>query len=357
MFTQREILLEMKKFVRVNSVHGTLLFVTDLLMYIVLIYGVLYLPFLWMKCIASLGAGFKIANLATIAHDAAHNSLTKYRTLNKLIAVVSFMPGLFNYQLWLYDHHRLHHARTNENIPDSYTPISKKQYDNLPIYRRWWERIYRKPSVLFFGVYYIVERWSKAKLYPRKYIPREMHASAWRYFWLNMAYLASYITLLMFAPVYSATSAVMAIIMGFIIPYYVFQSLYAFSVYVQHTHPRVPWFDVPPDRNSYGRQEFISVHLIFPGWFRMLVHNVYDHAAHHVCPAIPCYQLGQAQARLNEMLGERSVSQQFSFACLFKTMQICKLYDYEHHRWLDFDGKPTSEVPLITDKIMYADAA
>lgn len=357
MFTHKEILFEMKKYVRINSVHGTLLFVTDLLMYIVLIYGVLYLPFLWMKCIASLGAGFKIATLVTIAHDAAHNSLTKYRRLNKLIAVVSFMPGLFNYQLWLYDHHRLHHTRTNENIPDSYTPFAKEQYDNLPAFRRWRERIYRKPSIFFFGIYYIVERWSKAKLYPRKHIPREIHAAAWRHSCLLAVYFSAYITLLSIAPLYSGSSSVTAIMLGFIVPFYVFQTLYAFTVYVQHTHPRVGWFRHVPDRNNEGRQEYISVHLVFPPWADFLVHHVYNHGAHHVCPAIPCYQLGQAQARLNILLGEWAITDRFSFTWLFNTMKTCNLYDYKTRCWLDFDGRPTSVTNLFTGKQDYADAA
>ena len=348
---QREVQSELARFVRVSTCHGLLLFLSDLAMYMALIAGVLFLPWLWMKVIASALAGFKIANLVTIAHDAAHNSLTRSRTLNKIIAVVSFLPALFNYRLWIYDHHRLHHSRTNENHPDSYTPFSKEKFDSLPYFRRMRERLYRRPSLLFFGLYYILERWRKVKLYPCRNVPREFRASAWRHFGLIAVYFASFMALLIHAPLYSGTDALTALVLGFAVPFYVFQSLYAFTVYVQHTHPLVPWFNTAPDRGGDGRQEYISVHLVFPGWFNFLVHNVYHHGAHHVCPAIPCYRLGEAQARLNELLGGHAISQRFTFAWLFDTMKTCKLYDYDNHRWLDFDGRPTTGPTLVSERV------
>ena len=355
--SQRKVQSELRKYVRVDSLYGSMLFLIDMSMYIALIYGVLFLPELWMKIIASVVAGIKIANLATLAHDAAHNSLTKSRLLNKLIAIASFLPGLINYQLWLYDHHRLHHARTNENFPDSYTPYSKGGYDALSPFRRWKEKLYRTPSLLYFGLYYILERWSKVKLYPQSHMPQDIHAPAWGHFALISVYFIGLMGLLACAPLYSGTSAIEAIMLGFVIPFYIFQSLYAFTVYVQHTHPRIAWFEKKPDRSSIGRQEFISVQLVFPEWLSVLMHHVYEHGAHHVCPAIPCYQLKPAQARLNELIGERAVSQHFSFEWLFETMRTCKLYDYDNHCWLDFDGSPTSGPTLLTEEIRYIEAA
>jgi omega-6 fatty acid desaturase (delta-12 desaturase) len=188
-------------------------------------------------------------------------------------------------------------------------------------------------------------------------VPGEIYAPAWFYFGLNMVYLAGYITLLSFAPVYSRAGTIEAIILGFAVPFYVFQSLYAFTVYVQHTHPRVPWFNHEPDRSNEGRQEFISVHLEFPLWVELLVHHVYNHGAHHVCPAIPCYQLSAAQARLNDLLGDQAITDRFSFAWLFKTMKICKLYDYKTNRWMDFNGCPTSKIIQVAVRQDYANAA
>ena len=36
----------------------------------------------------------------------------------------------------------------------------------------------------------------------------------------------------------------------------------------------------------------------------------------------------------------------FSLPGLFETLRTCRLFDYENHRWLDWDGTPTT-APLL----------
>ena len=73
------------------------------------------------------------------------------------------------------------------------------------------------------------------------------------------------------------------------------------------------------------------------------MHHVYDHAVHHVQPAIPCYRLHEAQLALNRLSPDAALSRRFTFRLFWDTLRRCKLYDYERHRWLDFEGRPTSE--------------
>ena len=138
---------------------------------------------------------------------------------------------------------------------------------------------------------------------------------------------------------YSETSALTALVCGFVIPFYIFQSLFAFTVFVQHTHPRVIWFKNKPNRHEGGRQDYISVQLKFPKLLSILMHFVYDHAAHHAHIGIPCYRLPEAQVKLNQLIGNKAVSESFTFAWLRQVKRHCKLYDYENQQWLDFDGK------------------
>lgn len=327
---------------------GIVLFAADIAIYMAAIAVVLFVPWLPLKLFASIFAGIKIANLATLAHDASHNSLTASRPLNKLIAIIAFTPGLFSYRLWLYDHHHLHHNNTNGSHPDSFKPLSKKEFDALSSWGKFKLRVYRSNSIWVFGIYYIFERWWQVKFFPRRHMPKLVRHDAWLHFAYLLAYLAAFLAFLAAAPLYSATGSAEALLLGFVIPFYVFQSFFSFTVYVQHTHPRVSWFQGNPDRNEDGRQDLISVQLRFPNWFSYLAHHVYDHAAHHVHPAIPCYRLPEAQAKLNEILGAAAVSDTFSFAWLGQIQQRCKLYDYEHHRWLDFDARPSSRVTLVS---------
>ena len=340
--SRRTIQKELAQFVRPSTVHGVVLFVSDMGIYVAAIAGVLFLPDLWMKIACSLLAGLKIPNLVTLAHDGAHGSLTRSARLNRLLSILSFMPGLLNYRLWLYDHHQIHHPNTNGAIQDSFTPLSPAEYAALPKWRQIAERFYRSPSLLGLGAYQIVERWWQVKFFPRSYMPKRIHAAAWRHFAFLMTYLVAFLGLLAFAPTYSNTGSVTALLLGFVVPFYVWMTMLGFTLYVQHTHPRIPWFKGKADRSIALPQESLTVHLEFPAVVSWFMHHVYNHAVHHVQPGIPCYRLPEAQARLNALVGDQAVSERFSFRWLFEVLRLCKLYDFERHCWTDFDGRPTT---------------
>jgi len=97
------------------------------------------------------------------------------------------------------------------------------------------------------------------------------------------------------------------------------------------------------DRNAEGRTELLSVHLVVPrpmGWF---YHDTFAHPVHHLHPKIPCYHVYRAQTHLDRRLGSAAVVSKFGIAWLLDTTRRCKLYDWDRHRWLRFDGTPTTE--------------
>ena len=347
--SRKQLQTELAVFIKPDTTKGIALFVIDFLLFVFAIVLVLASSSWILKLAGGIIAGIKIANLVTLAHDAAHNSLTGSRVLNKYIAILGFAPGLFNYSLWLHDHHFLHHRKTNEDHPDSYVPLSREEYDSLSAFQKFKYRLYRAPSVWFFGLYYIVERWWIVKFFPRRYMPRKVQQDGWRHFGFLMVYLVSFLTLLILAPLYSPTGSIEAVVYGFVIPFYIFQSLYAFTVFVQHNHYQIPWFKGKRPQEGDGQQAYITATLVFPKWFSTLAHNIYDHAAHHIHPAIPCYQLPAAQARLEELIGERAIVSKFSFGWLYELMRRCKLYDYERHYWIDFDGNRSTRVTLASE--------
>jgi omega-6 fatty acid desaturase (delta-12 desaturase) len=334
---------EMLKFVTPRTGLGLTIFAIDYAMWIAAVAGVLFLHPLWAKILCSLVAGLKISNLASLGHETAHGMYVRGLGLNKFLAVMAFMPGLFNYRLWVYDHHVLHHSKVNGKHRDAMTPFSKAEFDALPSHRRLLERIYRAPYGLGFALYEIIERWLGVKFFPRAYMPERTRAEAWPYFAIVAVYLTLFLTLLALAPLYSDTGTLTAILLGFVVPHYVWMELVGFTVYVQHTHPQIPWFDDSADRLRVSAPETVSTHIEFPGWLKLLVHSVYDHAVHHVQPRIPSYRLAEAQARLNELLGPAAIKTDFSLAYFGDVTRRCKLYDFENCRWLDFNGRPTTE--------------
>ena len=322
-------------------------FLIDYTLYLAAIAGVLFVPWLAVKCLLSVFAGFKIANLGTMAHDAAHGNLFRRPWQNRLVGILGFLPGLYNYQLWVYDHHYVHHPFNNGRHRDSWTPVSKAEYDAMSPFRRWRERLYRMPFGLGFAPYYIIERWWVVRFFPRAaLLPARFVSAAWRHFAIIAIYLAFFLTLLTCAPLYSPTSTTTALILGFVVPFYVWQTLFSFTVFVHHTHPDIPWFDGAVDRKDVVPMEQISLHLAFPYWFSLLAHHICEHPAHHVMPRIPYHRLHAAQAQLNEISPDCSVYQRFSFAWLNDTLRRCKLYDYERNCWVDYQGRPTAPSPV-----------
>jgi Fatty acid desaturase len=196
------------------------------------------------------------------------------------------------------------------------------------------------------------------QFFPYQRITGEFKISYWLDFLLVVTYLGAFLILLAYAGSNLAhTSPAELIFLGFIIPMFYSSFMIGISVYLQHTHESIPWFRSRVESKKLGKQEKVTMHVRFPHWYNLLSHNVMEHTAHHIDPRIPLYNLPKAQKVLTKLLGEKMVTVSFSLQGFLQTMAGCKLYDYENHRWLDFDGNPTSKKTLVTDRIRYANAA
>ena len=288
-------------------------------------------------------AGSAISSLFVIGHDAAHGAYTDNRRINGLIGRIAFLPALHNFSLWQVQHNRLHHRLTNLKGFNSWSPLTKAEYDKLPAWRRALERLYRSP--LGLAPYYLTQRWWKHKFFPRR--ARDRRQVFWLDFAVLLVYLAIFLTLLAVAGNrWTVSGGAAAICWGFVVPFLVWNALMGATVFMQHTHPRVPWFEALAELRALDGQEEVTVHIVVPRWYGFISHHVMDHPAHHLHPKIPLYRVGAAQRRLNEVLGDRAVIQRFSTLYLVRTLACCKLYDYREHRWLDFAGRSTSDCTL-----------
>ena len=107
---------------------------------------------------------------------------------------------------------------------------------------------------------------------------------------------------------------------------------------------------------GYG-QEDLTMYVQYPTWYNLVSHNAMEHTVHHVNPRVPTYNLARAQAVLKVLIGDELVTVPFSIIGILKTMKLCKLYDYENHCWLDFNGQINAEIDLLNKEIIYANAA
>jgi acyl-lipid omega-6 desaturase (Delta-12 desaturase) len=342
--SRRELIREVNVYARANTARGLALFALDLALYAAAIAGVLFLPALSAKIASSVFAGMALARIFSLAHNAAHENIVNGRRLNRFMAIVLFTPILYNYRLWVYEHHALHHPFPNDTKSDAYKPYSKQEFDALPAWRQALERFYRAPNVVGWGLYYLVERHFSTKIYVPAYIPLSLRSAAWWNTALVGVYVAALLALLFAAPRYAVNlTSISALLLGFVLPFLVFEIHDGFALYVQHTDSRIPWFKGDVDRDAEGRTEFLSVHLVVPrlmGWF---YHDTFAHPVHHLHPKIPCYHAYKAQTLLDARLGPAAVVSKFGLRWFLDTTRRCKLYDWDTHQWLAFNGAATTE--------------
>lgn len=342
--SRRELARQLSRFTEVNSALGLLHFFLGMAFYIAAVSGVLFLSALWMKIISSILAGWALGRLFSFAHNAAHECVVASKIGNRVLAFIAFTTFFYNYRLWVHEHHRMHHPYVNDAKPDAWRPFSKDEFDALPKWRQWLERFYRAPNVVGFGAYYILQRHFSTKLYPPRYVAREFRASAWLNFGFLVLYACAFMVFLLGAPSFAVNlTPESSLLLGLVLPLLTFEILDGFTLYVQHTDPRIPWFkDENVDREGDGRTELLSVHLIVPRWLGWFSHETYAHSVHHLLPSIPFYRVIAAQREFDLRLGAVAVVSKFGPRWWLDTMRRCKLYDWERRQWLDFDGNPTA---------------
>lgn len=340
--SKAQLLQELSAFANPSDRTGALLVLRDCVLYWALIGAVLFAGALWIKILAALLAGLRLSSMYTLAHDAAHGTLARSKRLNWVLALLAGVPATHNYRMWSHDHNKVHHPYTNGDHFDYYTPYSKAAYDALPRYRKVLEHIYRTPFGIGLWLYFCIH-WFPTRVYPNVRTPREQVPESRRYSALLLAYHGSFIAALAFlAPNVAPIGAVQAVLLGWLLPLFTLMFLSSTSLYIMHTHPNIPWFRSDDLRASRHSPEVCSVVWVLPDWFSKMVNNVYNHAAHHAHAGIPSYHLLAAQKRMNELVGHRLVIEKASARTLLHTMRVCKLYDYDNHQWLDFQGRPSA---------------
>ena len=345
--TRAEIHARIAPFVRASSFQGYKSFAIDLALYAAGIAGALLFTSLALKIAGGLLAGFSLVSLGSLSHEAAHRSMVRSRLGNKFFAVVTFTVILFNYRLWVYEHHVLHHGRTQVKLNNFLSPLTLAEYRALSPFRRALYRSYHSESGFGILLYYLLNRWPDVHFYPGKWLPKRFHASAWGYTALVAAYAAALLGLLVLVPIARHDSVAATLICGFVLPYTIWFTVFSMTAFLQHTNPQLRWYgDVA---SMASPPEATAVHVGIPHWMNHVTHYVLEHSVHHVSAMIPHYHLKQAQATLAGIAGPDVITMRFTVGNMRDVLRRCRLYDFERHAWLNFDGEVTA-IPLDTSR-------
>ena len=288
--------------------------------------------------------GLFITFLFLQSHDACHDSLTPSRWLNATLGRLLFLPAWHTYSGWVHGHNHVHHGWTNF-LPTDYVwgPISKADYDRLS----WLGKAYHRLGRWWpgFGLYYGFD----ILFFKIILLQPEIRGRKRRLIWLadvlivvlGMVATAGIIVALKWAWQLPA-SAAWLIYWAQVVPFAVAMWLVGFITYLQHTHPQIAWFKNLDEWSFYNGQVLGTAHIRFPAKINMATHYIMEHTAHHVDPRIPLYYLPPAQADLEAVYHDDVPDQTFTLRSFFYTQRVCQLYDFENHRWLNWQGEPTS---------------
>jgi omega-6 fatty acid desaturase (delta-12 desaturase) len=318
------------------------LVLTDGFLYTSLIALGISIPSLVGKLLISCLIGILIARLFILGHDACHNSLFPSSSVNRFVCRLLFLPPFVAPSLWALGHNTIHHGYTNLKGRDRvWVPFSPEEWRALPRRRQYLERIYRHP--LGLGFYYLIELWWNTLFFPSKRDVAVKRVDHVRDSLIVTAYIVALLAVVIAAQPGHAMANVGLLV---ILPYLVWCWLMGFVTFLHHTHPSVRWFDRKSEWSFLSGQVESVVQAGVPVWFNRVLHNIFDHTAHHVDTRIPCYQLPQAQQKAADIFAGHLVVEHWTWRQFRAVAAQCQIYDYRSHRWLRFDSYTTESEDL-----------
>lgn len=301
------------------------------------------------KLIFGVFAGSLTSTLFIIGHDAAHQTFTSSRLLNRIIGTVTFLPALHPYSLWEYGHNKIHHRFAAQIGKDyGYSPMTVEQYRSAPAVVRLHYRFMR--TLIGQPFYYLVDIWL-----PKMFVPVSRHVGPFRkVYWFDLAVVYGWLALLLLglaalsrtigasAPLGWGAALWQVFVYNLLVPFLIWNVFMSFVTIVQHTHPRIRW-NLPTGRASTPEQQVHgTARIAFPEPLDWILHRVMQHLAHHIHPGIPMYNLKAAQSDVESRLPDRAIVCRWSPSAHWRMTKACKLYDPKTDRWCGFDGIPTT---------------
>jgi omega-6 fatty acid desaturase (delta-12 desaturase) len=299
----------------------------------------------WMKLLGSALTTAGIVRLFLIGHDACHGSFFSSQALNNIVGRIAFLPSMTAFSLWDVGHNVAHHGFNNLKGRDQvWAPFSKDEFDRLPGYRRWLERIYR--SGFGWGLYYLVELWWK-KLY---FATRRQIGSTRTKYKLDSALVTAgmlaWVVAVAVVAYETAQDFWLLAALGILVPFALWNAIMGFVVFVHHTHPSIAWFQRRQDWQRCRGYLTSTANVRLPFGLDRLMHNIMEHNAHHVNPRISMFKLRRAQRLLQDDSAGEFQAYRLDWRSYVDCVRRCKLYDYADNAWLDFRGRVTARVVL-----------
>lgn len=284
-------------------------------------------------------AGGAVAVMFVWAHDAAHGALFRSKLVSEVLGTLLMLPSMNMYRLWSYGHNKVHHGFTSFSPIDwIWRPLTPGEYESKSSWARFVYR--RERSVLTCGLHYLLRVWWTGMV---RFKPRyKRHRLGFTLSKLGTLVFASSLSY----AAWTTAGGLVGVIAAVIVPFLVFTYVIAFFVYIHHTHPAVPFFDVRDEWCATIGQVFCSTVVRCSRVTELLTHRILVHVPHHVDVRVPFYQLAPAYEAIKADWGPYLHEYRFSWSAIRSIFRSCQLFDFETKTWHRF-GEVASDSDLL----------
>lgn len=285
-------------------------------------------------------AGFTVRTFI-LFHDCCHQSFFKSRIANEILGTITGIITLVPYQQWK-NTHNIHHA-TSGNLDKRGTGdmwlLTVEEYQDSPLWRRIYYRIYRNPIVMLgvgpIAVFLIEYRFNRKDVKRKERINTYLTNGSIVVLYTTLSLLIGWKTFLL--------------IQGPIL--FIASLLGIWLFYVQHQFEDA-YFENEGDWSYIQAAVEGSSYYKLPKLLQWITGNIGFHHVHHLSPRVPNYNLEKVHNATVDLQKATTINIRTSF----KSLQF-RLWDEQNKSLISFKQLKQSKSnldtmeELITEKV------
>lgn len=304
-----------KELFKINVFRGMVGYTASLTLYLTIIWGLAnathwayYVP-LWLT------GGLAAWGMFVIGHDCGHNSFSKSSRFNTVFGHIALMPILFPFYGWKHLHNQHHASANNIELDVDWKPITRAQYQKLPL---WQRTLYISTRTWFWWVGTI--RYQVHAFKPSMFITKkartEVAISSIIVFVIGIAMLS----------VLTYYTGFSGLFVYFIGPWLCMHFWFSTVTFMQHSSEDIPYL-TSKYWNPNASRLLLVTDFNYPTVIQFFMHNITVHAAHHVAPILPYYNLPKAREALSTKYPGMLRQRPFTIKALWSILRKCHFYD------------------------------
>ena len=307
---------------------GLLGFIVSSVLYVGAVAGVAISPHWVLLAPLWIIAGLGGWGLHCIAHDCGHGSFSRSRVLNEAVGHIALLPLLYPFHSWRHVHN-MHHNHTNDlELDTDWRPGPADLYRRMSLLSR---AIYASTRTwAFWGG--TIRYWLLSGFRPGFFPSRVMRRDVWRSIAITVPLGAVYLAALL------AVTGLKGVLLLFVMPWLATHAWFSATTLMHHSAEDVPFLTSGRWTRNASRL-LVTTDYIYPKLLAFLTHNISIHTPHHVAPAIPFYNLPQAQVALKTAFPGGVRERPFSLSRLWRIVRTLHLHDTETGYYTDLSGK------------------